>query len=70
MCQIHLKLQQVKLGYTCAFEEEFPVNGQKIEYVAEYSYLEQTISFVDRATRELKIRASKAWETFERITQF
>ncbi len=45
-------------------EEEFLVDGQKIEYVSEYSYLGLIISFEDRGSKELRKRAAKAWSNF------
>ncbi len=40
------------------------MNGQKIEYVFEYSYLEQIISFEERGLKELRKKAAKAWSNF------
>ncbi len=45
-------------------EGEFLVEGQYIEYVLEYSYLGQTISFQDRGSKELRKRAAIAWSNF------
>ena len=44
--------------------EAIKIDGQTIECVPEYKYLGQTLAFVNKSEKELKIRRANAWKAF------
>ena len=45
------------------------IRGVQIEYVTDYIYLGQTLSFQNSVEKEMKIRIAQAWKKFWSLKQ-
>jgi hypothetical protein len=51
-------------------ENEFIINGEKIEVVNEHKYLGKIVSFEDSSEKELNLRIAAAWRSFWSLKKF